>query len=291
VRLVNPNSLKNRRNPAAAMQNRPIITLTTDFGLQDPFVGIMHGVIAGICPSARVIDLTHGVAAFDILDGALSLWQSWRYFPADTIHTVVVDPGVGSERNALLVRMGGHWFIAPDNGVLTLVQRDAVPSGSELRAWKITSPAVMLPAQSHTFHGRDLFSPAAAHLAWHLEHGSIDPAHFGVPVDAITELSIPEPIHHPDGSIEGVILKADKFGNLLTSIPSTALPKDTSKLRILAGDQVIDRFARFFAGGEPGHLVGIPGSSGLLEIAVNRGSALAISGLQAGTTVTLTHKP
>jgi S-adenosylmethionine hydrolase len=273
------------------MQKRPVITLTTDFGLQDPFVGIMHGVIAGICPSARVIDLTHGIAAFSILDGALALWQSSRYFPADTIHTVVVDPGVGSERSALLVRMGCHWFIAPDNGVLTLVQRDTVRSGSELRAWKITSPAVMLPEQSNTFHGRDIFSPAAAHLAWHLEHGSVDPAHFGSPVTGIAQLPVSEPIHHPDGSIEGVILKADKFGNLLTSIPATALPKDTGKLRIVAGDQVIDHFARFFAGAEPGQLFGIAGSSGLLEIAVNHGSALTVTGLKPGTTVTLTRKP
>ncbi len=273
------------------MQKPPIITLTTDFGLQDPFVGVMHGVIAGICPSARVIDLTHGIAAFNVLDGALALWQSFRYFPVDTIHTIVVDPGVGSKRSALLARMHGQWFIAPDNGTLTLVEREAIRAGGQCGTWKITSPAVMLPEQSNTFHGRDIFSPAAAHLAWHLEHGSVDPAHFGIPVHAITELPVPEPIHHPDGSIEGVILKADKFGNLLTSIPSAALPKDIGKLRILAGDQVIDRFTRFFAGGEPGQLVGIPGSSGLLEIAVNRGSALAITGLKPGTAVILTRKP
>lgn len=273
------------------MTQKPIITLITDFGLQDPFVGIMHGVIAGICPSARVIDLTHGIPAFGLLDGALALWQSWRYFPADTIHTVVVDPGVGSERSALLVRTGGHWFIAPDNGVLTLVQRDVLRKGAECRAWKITSPAVMLPEQSHTFHGRDIFSPAAAHLAWHLEHGSTNPAHFGSPVDAIAQLAVPEPVHHPDGSIEGVILKADKFGNLLTNIPSTMLPQNLDALRIIAGDQVIDRFARNFASQPPGQLFGIPGSSGLLEIAINRGSALAVTGLQPGTAVTLTHKP
>lgn len=269
------------------MQKLPIITLTTDFGLQDPFVGVMHGVIAGICPSARIIDLSHGIEAFNLLDGALVLWQSWRYFPAATIHTIVVDPGVGSERSALLVRMGGHWFVAPDNGVLTLVQRDVLHKGGECRAWKITSPAVMLPEPSNTFHGRDIFSPAAAHLAWHIEHGSIDPAHFGAPIAGLTQLPVPEPIHHPDGSIEGVLLKADKFGNLLTNIPSTTLPKHYETLRIIAGDQIIDRWARNFASQPPAQLFAIAGSSGLVEIAVNRGSALATTGLKPGTPVTL----
>ena len=111
------------------MKTRPLITLTTDFGLADPFVGVMKGVIASICPAAHVIDITHGVKAFDVLDGALAIWQARRYFPAETVHTIVVDPGVGSSRQPVLCRMGNAWFIAPDNGVLTLVEREALRNG------------------------------------------------------------------------------------------------------------------------------------------------------------------
>ena len=124
------------------MTTRPIITLTTDFGLTDPFVGVMKGVIASICPVAHVIDITHGVKAFDVLDGALAIWQASRYFPAETVHTIVVDPGVGSSRHPVLCRMGDAWFIAPDNGVLTLVEREVRRSGGLVSHRSIQNPAV-----------------------------------------------------------------------------------------------------------------------------------------------------
>jgi S-adenosylmethionine hydrolase len=271
-------------------QSRPILTLTTDFGLQDPFVGIMKGVIAGICPSAHVIDVTHGIEAFSVLEGALTIWQAWRYFPAETIHVVVIDPGVGSERLPLLARLGTQWFVAPDNGVLTMVEREVLGSGQRVEYRQIKNPEYMLPAQSHTFHGRDIFAPAAAHLAAHLERGEISTDTFGPTVEKILQLSVLEPVHHPDGSIDGTVLKSDKFGNLLTNIAAVDLPKASSGWTIEIGDQCISRFARFYAEVKHGEVFAILGSSGLLELAINRGSAQEEIGVQPGVKFRLIPK-
>ncbi|HET9087472.1 MAG TPA: SAM-dependent chlorinase/fluorinase, partial [Acidobacteriaceae bacterium] len=265
------------------MNRTPLISLTTDFGLLDPFVGTMKGVIASICPGAQVVDLTHGVEAFSILDGALAIWQGWRYFPADTIHVVVVDPGVGSERQAILSRMGDFWFIAPDNGVLTLVERDVRRAGGAIEHRMIQNPEYRLPAPSHTFHGRDIFAPAAAHLAAQIERGEVAFESFGPPVASSIQLPVPDPVHLPDGSVEGVILKADRFGNLLTNLAAADLPEDGRDLAIEIGARRITHFARFFAEAHPGELVAIIGSSGLLEIVMNRGSAREETPAEAGT--------
>lgn len=263
------------------MSKHPILTLTTDFGLRDPFVGTMKGVIAGICPTASVIDLTHEIEPFNLLDGALAIWQAWRYFPAESVHVIVVDPGVGSERQPIMVRMADHWFIAPDNGVLTLVERDVRASAGSFSARRIDNPAYMLPRQSNTFHGRDIFAPAAAHLASQLESGSIAAESFGPAIEKIVRLPIPEPIHNSDGSLEGMILKSDRFGNLLTNLTANDLPQAPG-WKIKIGDREITRFARFFAEIPPGELFAILGSSGLLEIAMNRGSAQQEIGIGSG---------
>jgi hypothetical protein len=270
------------------MTTRPIISLTTDFGLSDPFVGIMKGVIAGICSAALVIDLTHGVQAFDVLEGALAIWQAWRYFPAETIHVIVVDPGVGSVRKPLLSRMGDAWFIAPDNGVLTLVERDVRRNGGTVLHRSIENPQYRLPVQSNTFHGRDIFAPAAAHLASQIEHGSVAAETFGPVIESLIQLPVPEPIRKPDGSIEGVILKSDKFGNLLTNLAAADLPASFSGWTLEIGDLRIRRFCRFYAEAEPGEIFAIVGSSGLLEIAMNRGSAKEQSGIGTGMRFRLT---
>jgi S-adenosylmethionine hydrolase len=262
-----------RRIATLPMTMRPIISLTTDFGLSDPFVGVMKGVIAGICPAAQVIDITHGVHAFDVLEGALAIWQAWRYFPPETVHVVVVDPGVGSVRKLVLSRMGDAWFIAPDNGVLTLVERDVRRSGGDVQHRTIENPQYRLPAQSNTFHGRDIFAPAAAHLASQIERGSVAVETFGPVIESLIQLSVPEPMHRPDGLIEGVILKSDKFGNLLTNLAANDLPTSFSGWTLEIGDQYITRFCRFYAEAAPGEIFAIVGSSGLLEIAMNRGSA------------------
>ena len=265
------------------MTQRTIISLTTDFGLVDPFVGTMKGVIADICPTAQVIDITHGIEAFSILDGSLAIWQAWRYFPAETIHVIVVDPGVGSERQPILSRMSGHWFIAPDNGVLTLVERDVRRDGGKVEHRRIQNPEYMLPAQSHTFHGRDIFAPAAAHLAAQIERGEVVAESFGSVVDRLIQLPNPEPIRNGDGSIDGVILKSDRFGNLLTNLSANDLPDDLANFSLELGTLCITRFCRFYAEAEPGQVFAIVGSSGLLEIVMNRGSAREETRVGMGT--------
>jgi len=265
------------------MATRPLITLTTDFGLTDPFVGVMKGVIASICPAAQVIDITHGVKAFDLLDGALAIWQARGYFPAETVHTIVVDPGVGSSRQPVVCRMGNAWFIAPDNGVLTLVERDVRRQGGAVSHRSIENRQYMLPAQSNTFHGRDIFAPAAAHLAAQIERGNVQPETFGPEIEGLIPLDVPEPIHNPDGSIEAVILKSDKFGNLLTNLAAADLPDDRSNFSLELGSLRITRFCRYYAEAPKGELFAIVGSSGLLEIAMNQGSAQARTGMTPGT--------
>ncbi|MHB8302465.1 MAG: SAM hydrolase/SAM-dependent halogenase family protein [Acidobacteriaceae bacterium] len=265
------------------MPPRPTVSLTTDFGLVDPFVGAMKGVIAGICPSAQVIDVTHSIAPFDVLDGALAIWQAWRYFPAETIHVVVVDPGVGSERQPILSRLGEFWFIAPDNGVLTMVERDVRRGGGKIEHRRIQNPKYMLPAQSRTFHGRDIFAPAAAHLATQIERGSVAAETFGPVIEEIIQLPIPEPVHNSDGSVEGVVLKSDRFGNLLTNVAARDLPHPTEKRVIAIGDVRITRFVRFYAEVPQSEIFAIVGSSGLLEIAMNCGSAKEETGITPGT--------
>ncbi len=267
------------------MPLRPLITLTTDFGLHDPFVGVMKGVIAGICPSANVIDITHSIPAFNLLEGALAIWQAWRYFPAETVHVIVVDPGVGSDRQPILCRMDNSWFIAPDNGVLTLVEREVRRGGGTVSNRSIENPQYTLPAPSNTFHGRDIFAPAAAHLATQIGHGHVQSETFGPEIESLIQLDVPEPIHHPDGSIGGVILKSDRFGNLLTNIVSGDVPADRTNLAIELGSLCIRRFCRYYAEAPEGELFAIVGSSGLLEIAVNRGSAKAQTGLEPGTRI------
>ncbi len=262
---------------------RPVITLTTDFGLTDPFVGVMKGVVAGICPAAHVIDISHGVKAFDVLEGALAIWQAWRYFPAETIHVIVVDPGVGSSRQPVLCRMRNAWFIAPDNGVLTLVERDVRRNGGAILHRSLQNPEYRLPAQSNTFHGRDIFAPAAAHLAAQIEHGRVAAETFGPVIEGLIQLEVAEPIHNPDGSIEGVVLKADRFGNLLTNLTAADLPDDRMNFSLELGSLRITRFCRFYAEAPPGELCAIVGSSGLLEIATNCGSAKETTRIAAGT--------
>src|SRR6266851_950005 len=147
----------------------PLITLTTDFGLSDHFVGVMKGVIAGIAPKARVIDISHDIAAYNVAEAAFVVSEAWPYFPKGTIHVVVVDPGVGSSRRPLLAEAGGHFFVAPDNGALSMIYE---ASAHKVRV--ISNPKLMRKEISRTFHGRDVFAPAAAHLA-----SGVAPAQFG----------------------------------------------------------------------------------------------------------------
>lgn len=268
---------------------RPVISLTTDFGLKDHFVGTMKGVIAEICPDANVIDITHDIPAFDVVEGALAIWPAWRYFPAGTVHIVVVDPGVGTTRRPILARLAGHYFIAPDNGLLTLLLEDVERTGPPAVLHELTVPAYKLGTQSLTFHGRDVFAPAAAHLAKQLAAGSADLTAFGPRIEQPMRLNFSKPTRTADGAVSGAILKVDRFGNLLTNLQAAEAAQLRDRHFVLElKDKRITRMLNNYMAGEAGEPFAILGSSGLLEIALNRGNAAHHLGASPGDVLTLT---
>ena len=257
-----------------------IITLTTDFGLSDHFVGVMKGVILGIQPAADLIDISHGVQPYDIADGAFTIAQAYRYFPKNTIHVVVVDPGVGSARRPLLAEMAGQYFIAPDNGVLSMI----FAREQAVRVRHITNERYFLQPVSRTFHGRDVFSPVAGHLA-----AGITPAQFGMRIEDYIRASFDEPAQTGKHTWIGAVLKADHFGNLATNFHIDDFPSvRTHAFALQIGTQSISRLALTFSECAPGELFVVVGSSGYIEVAASEGSAAKALGCGAGSPVELT---
>ena len=254
-----------------------IITLTTDFGLQDAFVGVMKGVIASIDAQVQVVDLTHGIPAQDILAGALTLRHSIAYFPAGTIHVAVIDPGVGSARLPLLIEYGGNYFIGPDNGVLSLAIDERHPT----RITRLSNPAYQLQPASATFHGRDIFAPAAAHLS-----RGVSPSAFGERLATFHRLTLPKAVRG-SREINGEIIYIDRFGNLFTNIEERDLTGlADARLEIVIGGGVrVAEIAPHYAAASAGDLVGITNSWGLLEIAAPGASAERRTGLKIGDKV------
>lgn len=242
-----------------------IITLTTDFGAGDHYAGVMKGVIAGIDPSALVIDITHGIESYNVTEAAFKLYASYSYFPEGAVHVAVVDPGVGSARKAIAAEAGGYRFVGPDNGVFSLIF-DKCGAGSIV---EITNPAFMLPSVSATFHGRDIFAPAAAHLS----KGSAL-RDLGEELQSYERLGIPTPLEE-GGFITGKVVYADRFGNLVTNIPGDMIMPGS---RVLTGDAVINNISGSYADGKEGEPLAIVGSSGFLEISLNKGSAFEFFG-------------
>ena len=197
-----------------------IITLITDFGTCDHYVAVMKGVILGIAPDVRIVDVTHEIEPHNVLQGAFVLQQTWSWYPPGTIHVVVVDPGVGSDRRIVLTQLGGHYVIAPDNGLMTLVARDQ----PDHVAFVLDNDKYFLSSVSTTFHGRDIMAPVAAHLA-----RGVAPAEFGARADRLHLLPAVEPIPLPAGGYEGRVIYVDRFGNLVTNIGGAQLsPGDGS---------------------------------------------------------------
>jgi S-adenosyl-L-methionine hydrolase (adenosine-forming) len=259
------------------MANR-LITFTTDFGLSDHFVGTMKGVVAGIAPQARVIDISHDIAPYNVAEAAFVVAESWSYFPKGTIHVVVVDPGVGSSRRPILAEAGGHFFVAPDNGVLSLVF-DAAPHKVRV----ISNPKFMRREISRTFHGRDVFAPAAAHLA-----KGARAAAFGKLIRDYVCAWSAKPAPKSKDSWRGAILKVDRFGNLITNFAAREFAGiNTRPFEMRTGDKHIHRLAATYAETEVGDLFVIAGSSGYLEIAANQASAASLLGCSAGAPVEL----
>ena len=246
---------------------RPVIAILTDFGTRDHYAGTMKGVALGICPDATLVDITHDVPPHDVLAGALELAAAYRYFPPGTIFLTVVDPGVGSARRGIAAAAGEYRFVAPDNGVLTLVL-DEAPSKKIV---ELTERRYARPTVSRTFEGRDRFAPAAAWLA-----KGIDLAALGRPAATVQRLEVPRPTIDST-SLDGQVLRVDRFGNLITNIDRQTFEKFAAggALTIGLGDHRVSRVVSTYADAGSGELMALFGSSDHLELAVNGGSAAA----------------
>lgn len=255
--------------------SRPVVTLTTDFGQADGYVGIMKGVILAICPEATLLDICHEIRPQNVRQAAYILSTATPYLAPGAVHLVVVDPGVGSARRPVLVHTERATYVAPDNGVLGLaLTRD--PAGLAVH---LTNSRYRLPETSTTFHGRDVFAPAAAYLA-----RGVDPLDMGHQIDlsSLVPLSIPDPSPLPDGWWQGEVLQVDRFGNLVTSFRCTV---NDARETVQVGAEQIVGVSRTFADVAPGNLVAYTGSSGYLEIAVRDGSAAARLDMDIGSPV------
>ncbi len=275
----------------------PVIALLTDFGTTDIYVGVMKGVIQNICPQTQIIDVTHAIAPQNIQHGAFTLLNSYRYFPPGTIFVTVVDPGVGSDRRLVAVRAGGYTFVAPDNGVLSY----ALAELGDARAVELTNPAYHLLNVSATFHGRDVFAPAAAHLAAGAKFEDL-----GTPIEQLSVFMPPDLIIEGD-TITGEVLHIDHFGNIVTSIGTLEwLSKDHLELTPRFGDQktpmkiddaevllnerTFEGIVGIYAETTPGEWLAMVGSSGFLELAINQGNCASRLGTLIGDPVKLRIK-
>jgi len=258
---------------------RPVIALLTDFGTRDHYAGTMKGVALGICHDATFIDITHDIPPHDVLAGALELAASYRHFPAGTVFLVVVDPGVGSTRQAIAAEAGGCRFVAPDNGVLTLAFRETPPK----RVVELTERRYARPTVSRTFEGRDRFAPAAAWLA-----KGIDLSGLGRALTSWHTLAVPEPALGED-QIVGEVLRIDRFGNLVTNVERRVFERFAAAggIEIVAGSHVVNKLVATYGEADPGSVCALFGSSEHLEVAVNGGSAAGRLDLARGARVTI----
>jgi S-adenosyl-L-methionine hydrolase (adenosine-forming) len=252
----------------------PVISLLTDFGLRDHYVAAMKGVILGICPNARLVDITHETSAYEIAEAAYALAQAAPCFPAGTVHLVVVDPGVGSSRRPLLAEAAGQRFVAPDNGVLTMVLND----DPKHRVREITAEPYFRKPVSRTFHGRDIFAPVAAHLAF-----GVPPAKFGRKIDDFLRLNLAQPQRAGRRGWSGSILKIDRFGNIITNFEWRLFSRYLRQpFEIYIGLRAISRLAGNYSDIAGGEICAIEGSSGYIEISAHEASAANILGVSAG---------
>ncbi len=257
-----------------------LITFTTDFGVNDHFVGTMKGVILNIDPAAKIVDICNSVQSFDILDGALTIAQAYSYFPVDTVHVVIIDPGVGSQRRPLLVTTEKHFFLAPDNGVMSLVYERS----ERLSVRHITASHYFLQPVSQTFHGRDIFAACAAWLS-----KGVEISKFGDEITDYVRFASPKPKPVNEKTFKGVVLKTDKFGNLITNFTAKDVPQlfapNPPSFRMSVGKAQVTKINTAYAQGAPGEVFGILGSMGYLEISTNRAPANRLAGAEKGNEV------
>ena len=251
-----------------------VVTLSTDFGWDDPYVGIMKGVILGINPQARLVDITHALSHHHLLEAAFVLQSAYAYFPEGSIHLVVVDPGVGGGRRLIGIQGKDCAWVGPDNGLFTLVLKNHL----EAEVVHLNNPYFFLPSVSNTFHGRDILAPVVAHLSLGIPLGEmgtslIDPFLLPVP-----ELEI------KGKTLIGQVLRADHFGNLMTNIDQKTLSVlfPNVSFKIVIGPETITEIHQHYSQGRPGHLMALIGSSGYLEIASNLGRATDTVSFESG---------
>jgi S-adenosylmethionine hydrolase len=257
-----------------------IVTLTTDFGVTDHFVGTMKGVICNINPSVQIVDICNSVHSYDLLEGAITIAQAYHYFPANTVHVVVVDPGVGTARRPILVNTTKYLFVAPDNGVMSLVY----DREERVSVRHIAAEHYFVQPVSNTFHGRDIFAAVAGYLS-----KGVEPHKFGDEVTDYVRFAAPKPKAVSEKQIKGVVIKVDKFGNLITNFTPRDIPQLVTQkpgpFKILIAKSEITKLRTAYAQGAPGEVFAILGSMGYLEIATNRGSAARSLGADKGSEV------
>lgn len=247
---------------------RPPITLLTDFGTADHYVAAMKGVILGICPEAPIVDISHEVRPFAIAQGAYLLSQAWEYFPKGTVHVAVVDPGVGSDRRAIVAQAAGHYFVGPDNGVLSM----ALKAAGAAKTREIKAAEYFRHPVSRTFHGRDIFAPAAAHLA-----NGLDWERLGPPIEAWAQL---------DSEAIGVVLHVDRFGNIVTNFHRDKVGWVAERpFSLTISGQTVTRWCEKYSEAKPGELFALWGSGGYLEISLSCGNAATVLRVEPGRAI------
>ena len=260
-----------------------MITLTTDFGLTEHYVGAMKGVIYSINPTVQLVDITNAVQSFDVLDGAIAISQAYSYFPKDTVHIVVVDPGVGGTRRPIIANAGQYLFVAPDNGVLSLIYERE----ERVAVRHITSDHYFHQPVSNTFHGRDIFAPVAAYLS-----KGVDTSKFGEEITDYVRFVAPRPKAVGNNQWKGIVLKTDKFGNLVTNITGKDIPQifdgSSNAFKITVGKAEVTKLCASYAQGAQGELIAVVGSTGFLEISANKAAASRVAGADKGSEVSVT---
>jgi len=260
-----------------------VVTLLSDFGLRDPYVAEMKGVILSICPGAKIVDISHEVEKFNLRMGAFFLASAAPYFPKNTIHLAVVDPGVGTKRRAIIIETERSLYVGPDNGILILsAQTEGIAN-----VYHITNKRYMLPNVSRTFHGRDVFAPVAAHLA-----NNVKPKEFGPKIESYEKPSFTKPIVK-GREIAGEILHIDGFGNIITNIPASLIEKinltEGCSLKIEVGKKMLKlKLCKAYGETEKGAPLAIIGSHNFLELSVNMGNASEKLGIKQGELVKIT---
>ncbi len=271
------------------MQPTGLVTLTTDFGQFDGYAAVLKGVILTINPQAQPLDFTHQIEPQNVAQAAYLLHTGYRYFPSGSVHLIVVDPGVGSDRKAIALATPEYAFVAPDNGVLTYVWDAAVArwGRDKLTLVELDNPRWWRPDISTTFHGRDIFAPVAAHLA-----AGVNITELGRPLDELVRLPLKQPAQRPDGRWEGHIVHVDRFGNCITSFTREFLndvgSDESIEVHIL--DQRINNICRTYGDSEWGMVMALIGSSGRLELAVRNGNAAQLLGVGVGDSLRISTR-